>query len=111
MPVTKVYDIVTNDKYELPVKYNLIGAREVGSYMGISENYVRKCLYLGSWGGMYKAIEVGIKRKTKKQAVNHNREKCREYYARHSDRIKKYQKERYKIRKEKLHHERNESTD
>lgn len=84
MPVTKIYDIVTNDKYELPVKYHLVGAKNVANYIGISEVTVRKYLCYG-WHGKYKAIEVGVKKKRK---VDHRQqllkwsEKNRRNYAR-----------------------------
>ena len=62
MPATKVYDIVTNDRYELPVKYHLVGAKAVAKYIGMTENKVRKCLYYGKWNGEYKAVAVGRKK-------------------------------------------------
>ena len=62
MPMTKIYDIVTNDAYEFPVKYNLVGARQVAEYIGVTENTVRKYICRG-WHGKYKAIEVGVRQK------------------------------------------------
>ena len=60
MPTTKIYDIVTNDIYELPVKYDRRGAKAVGEYLGMSENNVRKYLFINRWQGRYKAIVAGI---------------------------------------------------
>ena len=76
MPTTKIYDIVTNDKYELPVKYHLVGAKQVAKYLGVKENTVRQSLHRGCFKGEYKAIEVGIRivsdreKKRKEKAYN-----------------------------------------
>ena len=44
MPTVNLYNIVTNDEYEIPVACDLVGARAVGEYLGINEAYVRRCL-------------------------------------------------------------------
>lgn len=63
MPTVKLYNIVTNDKYEIPLMCDLIGARAVGEYLGMQEGYVRKCLCTGKWSHLRKkkAIVVGVK--------------------------------------------------
>lgn len=62
MPTTKIYDIVTNDKYEFPVAHDCIGAKGVAAYIGIGTQTVRKYISQGKWGGKYKAVQVGIKK-------------------------------------------------
>lgn len=79
MPVVKIYDIVTNDLLELPVAYNLRGAKSVSEFIGISEQAVRKKLFKGNWGkSKYKAIEAGSvvydqKRYYKLYSLTHDR--------------------------------------
>ena len=45
MPTVKIYDIVTNDRYEFPVKAHLTGAKAVAKYIGVTEQKVRKYLH------------------------------------------------------------------
>lgn len=54
----KTYMIVTNDEYELPVKRDLVGAKAVADYLGLSVNRVRKNLCTGVWNHKqkYKAV-------------------------------------------------------
>lgn len=60
MPVIKIYDLVTNDLLELPVAYNLRGAKAVSEYIGCSEQAVRTKIFNNDWGkSKFKAIEVG----------------------------------------------------
>lgn len=89
MPVIKIYDIVTNDLLELPVAFNLIGAKAVGEFIGISEQAVRTKLFKGNWGKCkYKAIEAGSvvydqKRYYKLYSMTHDRSQYyREYHER-----------------------------
>lgn len=54
----KMYDIVTNDKYELPVKYCLAGAKEVAEFLEVKNtNTINKRLSRNSFPGKYKAVE------------------------------------------------------
>jgi DNA-binding transcriptional regulator PaaX len=87
MPIIKLYDIVTNDKWEYPVKYNLVGAKQVAKYLGITENMVRQCLCRGRFNGKYKAIEVGVRVLSDKQ----KKRKQRAYNARQYRRRKELQ--------------------
>ena len=87
MPIIKLYDIVTNDKWEYPVKYNLVGAKQVAKYLGITENMVRQCLCRGRFKGEYKAIEVGVRVLSNKQ----KKRKQRAYNARQYRRRKELQ--------------------
>lgn len=89
MPVVKIYDIVTNDLLELPVAFNLIGAKAVGEFIGISEQAVRTKLFKSNWGkSKYKAIEAGSivydqKRYNKFYSLTHDRSQYfKEYYER-----------------------------
>lgn len=67
MPTVKIYDVVTNDRYELPVKYHLVGAKSVAKYLGVTENIVRQCLHRGRFKGEYKAVEVGVLYRTSRK--------------------------------------------
>ena len=98
--MTKIYDIVTNDKYEFPVKYHVVGARKVGEYIGISENYVRKCLFRNKWGGKYKAVEVGVKKPVARPRREDYERHGRKYYLAHAEKIKEGQRRRYWQKKE-----------
>ena len=60
---------IENDEYEFPVKYNLVGAKGVGRYMGMSESKVRKCLFQKAWAGKYKAIDTGRRKKAECRKV------------------------------------------
>lgn len=67
MGTSKLYSIVTNDEYELPVATDIEGAKAVGVMLGLSENSVRQHLCRGQWGKRkYKACEIGIKHTDKK---------------------------------------------
>lgn len=60
MPVIKIYNIVTNDLLELPVAYDLRGAKSVAVFLGCSEQAVRTKIFKNSWGkSKYKAVEAG----------------------------------------------------
>lgn len=63
MPIVKLYNIVTNDQYEIPIKCDIIGARAVGEYLGMKENYVSRCICTGRWSHLRKekAVIVGTK--------------------------------------------------
>ena len=54
----KVYMIVTNDSYEMPIKIGLVGAQSVADYLGLSVNRARKNLCSGIWNHKqpYKAV-------------------------------------------------------
>ena len=45
----KAYMIVTNDKFELPVKMDIFGAKAAADYLGIPEQTFRTCLHRDSW--------------------------------------------------------------
>lgn len=100
MGVTKIYDIVTNDEYELPVKLHVVGTQAVGEFIGTSANNIAKRMSRGSWPGKYKAIETGVKRPlTENQKRIRNKKKCKEYYYKNHERLLEYQRERYRMRK------------
>lgn len=100
MPTVKIYDIVTNDKYEFPLKYHLVGAKSVAKYMGMTEEKVRKCLHYGKWNGEYKAIEAGIVVKSDRHYKEKGRAFNRSNYVRHIEMRKRYQREKYRVRAE-----------
>ena len=80
MPIVKLYTIVTNDKYEFPVAFDLIGAKSVADYMGKKIGTVRKNICSGIWNGKYKAIPSGIYTATEFEKSLKNSERCRRYY-------------------------------
>ena len=99
MGVTKIYDIVTNDEYELPVKLHVVGTQAVGEFIGTSANNIAKRMCRGSWPGKYKAVEIGVKPpQTYAEDRRNNKQICRTYYLRHKERIKEYQRERYRAK-------------
>lgn len=61
MPKTKIYNIVTNDEYEIPLAVGVIGAKAVSDFTGLSVESIRKKIFRRSWGrSKYKAVEVGL---------------------------------------------------
>lgn len=62
MPTVNLYNIVTNDEYELPVVMDIKGAEKVGEILGIPANMVRKRIWRGKWPKKCtkKAIVVGV---------------------------------------------------
>lgn len=63
MPTVNIYNIVTNDAYEIPLVCDLVGARAVAEYLGMRENYVSRCICTGKWSHLRKkkAVVVGTK--------------------------------------------------
>jgi hypothetical protein len=63
MPIVKLYNIVTNDEYEIPILCDIVGARAVGEALGMKEGYVRRCLCTGKWSHLRtkKAVVVGVR--------------------------------------------------
>lgn len=99
----KTYMIVTNDKYELPVRADLVGAQQVADYLGLTVNRVRKNICTGIWNHrqQYKAVVVGdaegsIEERrrayNKRYSMSHDRsEYYRQYYRTKKERIKNEQ--------------------
>ncbi len=59
--MSKIYMIVTNDEFEIPVKTDVIGAKAVAEFMGIeSVSYLRQMMCgRKSWGKRaYKALPM-----------------------------------------------------
>lgn len=63
MPIVNLYNIVTNDEYEIPIACDLVGARAAGEWLGLKEEYVWKCTCTGRWSHLRKekAVIVGTK--------------------------------------------------
>ena len=99
MPKKNVYIIVTNDKYEIPIKMDCIGVKEAASYIGISENYARKmmCGY-NPWTTRYKIIQFGEYKPNRKKYMKqfdltHDRtEYFKKYYKEHKAERMEYQR-------------------
>ena len=93
--MSKVYMIVTNDEYEMPVKCDIIGAKAVSEYMGISLSYLRQMLCGAKpWVKRYKAVVIDNANLTKKnQYMRYKR------YSMKHDRTE-YNRLRYKKKKE-----------
>ena len=63
----KIYDIVTNDEYELPVKLGVVGCNGIAEFLEDNVNTVRK-----RFPGKYKVIIAG-EYKRKPQSVYYKR--------------------------------------
>lgn len=95
MPEKKLYMIVTNDKYEIPVQFDLVGAKAVAEYIGITVQSVRDRIHKNNWGKKlkYKAVECGTykfdkQEYTKIYGMTHDRS---EYYKEYRRRKKNVQ--------------------
>lgn len=93
--------IVTNDKYEIPVKMDCIGVKQAADYIGISENYARKmmCGYC-KWTTKYKIVQFGVYKPNRKEYMKqydftHDRtEYFKEY---HKKRMEQKRKEKVSL--------------
>ena len=85
MPTTKIYDIVTNDEYELPLAYGIIGGQAAADFLGVSITTLWRSSKEQKWHGKYKAIDAGRKRTTAKEKALMNAERCRRYYYRRKE--------------------------
>lgn len=99
MPVVKLYNIVTNDEYELPIKQDLKGAKEASEYLGISVSVFRTKLCTDKWGKLkYKAYVSGIVETDKKEYMRKygrsekRKEINRRYYWKHKEKRLEYHK-------------------
>lgn len=96
------YLIVTNDEMEYPVA-EVDGTKKVAEYIGVSTNYISKCIYLDDFRRMkYKAVI--IEKDIRKSRINgkNNPKAQRRWHKKYSathDR-REYQREYYKKRKE-----------
>lgn len=63
MPTVNLYNIVTNDAYEIPLACDLVGTKAAAEYLGMRENYVSRCICTGKWSHLrkQKAVIVGTK--------------------------------------------------
>lgn len=95
MPPIKVYMMVTNDKYELPVKLDIMGAQGVADYMGLTIGHVRKCLARNYWPDKNKVKPVFDEYGS--QLVIKERGKKWEYG---TEEYNEYQRKRYREKKE-----------
>lgn len=88
----KTYMIVTNDEYETPVKMDVVGAKAVAVFLGLSLVRVQHCLSSGKWSkkAKYKAVvddsvvvDIAERNKEygKRWRMTHDRsEQMRQYY-------------------------------
>lgn len=60
MPTVNLYNIVTNDKYELPYLCDIKGRQAAADFLGISLTHFCRLLKTDKWKGEYKAVCVGI---------------------------------------------------
>jgi len=59
VPTVKLYNVVTADELELPVCCDLIGAKSVADYLGVTENVVRQSLCRNHDIGKYRVVVTG----------------------------------------------------
>lgn len=55
----KVYMIVTNDEYEIPIYCDVVGRKAVADFIGMSETHLWYCIKNDKWIGDYKVIDLG----------------------------------------------------
>lgn len=81
MPRVNIYNIVTNDEYELPVACDLIGAEAVARWLEIAPNTVSSCVYRDHWSKKhkYKAVIIESFNKKLDVAERRRRQKAREH--------------------------------
>ena len=48
--------VVTNDDYELPLAIDLVGAKEVSAFTGLTIGTIRSYLSRDKFGGKYKVV-------------------------------------------------------
>ena len=121
MPTIKLYNIVTNDIYELPVVCDIKGAQAAADYLGIHKSNLWRCMKADKWPGKYKAVYIGDYDKTievnetiipltkeERSAMLSRRHKMtraeilkkrRRFYAENRERIKRESLDRYYRRK------------
>ena len=89
MPTVNLYNIVTNDEYEIPVACDLVGARAVGEYLGMNEAYVRRCLCTGKWSHLrdQKAVQIGVVEITERDRKRKERIRNRKSYMRRKEKV------------------------
>ena len=63
MPTVNLYNIVTNDEYEIPLLCDIVGAKAVAEKLGMTENSIWRCCNTGHWSHLRKkkAVVVGTK--------------------------------------------------
>ena len=61
MPRINIYNIVTNDALELPVKCDVVGTAAVAEYLGMNKMTVSACICKNAWSHnrKFKAVIVG----------------------------------------------------
>lgn len=122
MPTIKMYNIVTNDIYELPVACDIKGAQAAADYLGISKSNLWRCMKADKWPGKYKAVYIGDFDKTvevnkniipltkeerserfRRKREGNPRDKMlaykRKYYAEHREQLRREALDRYYRRK------------
>lgn len=79
-----LYNIVTNDEYELPIACDIEGAKAVGEFLGVSDAYVNKHVSLDKWPEKmkYKAVVIDFKYVTLEHGRMLNKERCKRWYRR-----------------------------
>lgn len=50
----KAYMIVTNDKYEFPVAFDIFGKKAAAEYLGIEMGCFESCMHRNSWSKKHK---------------------------------------------------------
>lgn len=119
MPKRKVFMIVTNDEYEIPVICDVVGKQAVADYLGIALTTLYKCIKADRWKGEYKAIDLGydceqeefepntsvvpLPESERKQKISEMRKKKHELIEKKQKEIRKEQnRERYENNREEV---------
>lgn len=118
MPRRKVYMIVTNDEYETPIACDVVGAKTVSDFLGISYSKFYNNMINDNWKYLeYKAIDLGyvdeqeefepnILNISKEEAERNviNRKRAKHEFCKANEKKKRkalYKKDREKILEEK----------
>jgi hypothetical protein len=103
MPKVNIYNIVTNDDLELPVACDLIGARAVGDFLGMTAQAVNRCVCYGHWSRWRKLKAVIVDQTTIRLSDEERLRRVRDYSCRYYDanaeRLRADQRRRYWLKK------------
>ena len=60
MPKVNLYNIVTNDAYEIPIACDIKGRRAVADFLQMGLTQLYRNMKSDRWNGKYKAVFIGI---------------------------------------------------
>ena len=103
MPRINIYNIVTNDEYELPVACDLVGAKAVAEYLGMRTQSVNKCVCSDHWSRYRKLKAIIVDQTTIRLSDDERLRRVRDYsyryYEANAERLRADQRRRYWMKK------------